>query len=126
MWSARRALSICATSRGAPSRRRRPQGGGVLIGEKEETLPQLLFGDRVRAPMIVLGKLTHRRDVAALRPCGEPPQLHILQHPLSQTGHGDLLSREVAASLEGDRLHAVDRINEKVRGRFSSIRRRRI
>ena len=42
-------------------------------------------------PVVMLGELTYSRDVAALRPCGEPPQLHILQHPLSQTGHDDLL-----------------------------------
>jgi hypothetical protein len=68
----------------------------------------------------------HGGDVAALRPCGEPPQLHIFQHPLSQTGHDDLLSEEVAASLEGDRRHAGKRINREVEMGISSIRRRRI
>jgi hypothetical protein len=31
--------------------------------------------------VIVIRELAHGRDVAVLRPCGEPPQLHILQHP---------------------------------------------
>jgi hypothetical protein len=33
--------------------------------------------------VIVLGELAHRSDVALLRPCREPPQLHILEHPLA-------------------------------------------
>src|SRR5262245_15475171 len=60
-----------------PAQRDRRGGAGdlLLVGEKEEILPQLLFRDPVRAPMVVLGELTHSRDVAALRPCGEAPQL---------------------------------------------------
>jgi hypothetical protein len=68
------------------------------FGEKKKILTQFLLGDLIGAPPIKLGELAHGRDVAALRSCGEPPQLHILQHPFSQTGHDDLLSREVAAS----------------------------
>jgi hypothetical protein len=41
-------------------------------------------------------------------------------------GHPYSDSREVAASLEGDRRHAGRRINREVQAGISSIRRRRI
>ncbi len=106
--------------------RRRRARDLLLVRQVQEVLPQVVFGDLVRTSVVMVGELTHGVHVAALRPCGEAPQLHILEHPLSQTGHDDLLSREVAASLEGDRRRVADRVKQEVRVRVSSIRRRRI
>jgi len=46
----------------------------------EGVLAQFFLGELVRAAVIVLRQLPHGRHVTALRPCGEPPPLPILQH----------------------------------------------
>ena len=57
--------------------------------------------DLLWVPYAVLGELAHGRDVAALGPCGETPQLHILHHSLAEWRHHDLLSREGQALWRG-------------------------
>jgi hypothetical protein len=56
----------------------------------------------------MLGELADGGDVAPLGPCGQPSELHILQHPLTSGRHAVSPSgeREVKEPLpEGD-LHA--------------------
>ena len=61
--------------------RRRRARDLLLVGQVQEVLAQVLLGQLVWAPVIVLRELAHGRRVALLRSCGEPPELHILQHP---------------------------------------------
>ena len=54
-----------------------------LVGEIQEILAQVLLGDLIGTLMVVLGELADGGDVALLGPCGQAPELHILQHPLT-------------------------------------------
>jgi len=63
--------------------RRRRASDLLVVGQVQEVLAQVLLRQQVGTSVIVLCELAHGREVAALGPCGEPPQLHILQHPLT-------------------------------------------
>src|SRR5213595_390677 len=65
----------CNRSRGA--------GDLLLVGQVEKVLAKVLLGEQVRAPVIMFGELANGSNVALLSSCGEPPQLHILHHPLT-------------------------------------------
>jgi hypothetical protein len=56
----------------AEGNRRRGARDVLLVGEKQEILPQFLLGDVIGTPVIMLRQLAHSRDGAALRPCGGP------------------------------------------------------
>ena len=66
-----------------------PGGSGgagdlLFVGQVEEVLAQILLGESVRAGVEMLPQLADPGGVALLSPCGEAPQLHILNHPLMQ------------------------------------------
>jgi hypothetical protein len=68
----------------------RTQGDGgrrasdlFLVRQVQEVLTKIFFGELVRAGVVMRGQLAHGRYVAFLGSCREPPQLHILQHPLT-------------------------------------------
>jgi hypothetical protein len=63
--------------------RRRGAGHLLLIRQVQEVLAQLLLGQATRRGVEMVGELANGSDVALLRPCGQPPELHILQHPLT-------------------------------------------
>lgn len=70
-----------------PNPTQRDRGGGpsdlLLVRQVQEVLSQLLLGEAIRAGVEMLGELADGGDVALLRSCGQPPELHILQHPLT-------------------------------------------
>ena len=74
-----------------PDRTERDGGGGardlLLVGQVQEVLAQLLLGQVRRTGVDMLGELADSGDVALLGPCGQPPELHILQHPLTSGRH---------------------------------------
>src|SRR2546428_6286968 len=61
--------------------RRRRARDLLLVGQIQEVLAQIFLRELVGAPVIVLRELADGARVALLRSCGEPPELHILQHP---------------------------------------------
>jgi hypothetical protein len=65
----------------------RDGGGGaghlLLVSEVEEVLAQVLLAQPIGAGVEVGGKVANRGDVALLGSGGEPPQLHVLDHPLA-------------------------------------------
>src|SRR5947199_239364 len=63
--------------------RRRRARDLLLVGQVQKVPAQILLGQLVGAPMIVLRQLPDAARVALLRSCGEPPELHILEHPLT-------------------------------------------
>jgi len=70
------------------SDRAQRDGGGrpsdlLLVRQVQEVLAQLLLGELRRAGVEMLGELADGGDVAPLGPCGQPAELHILQHPLT-------------------------------------------
>jgi hypothetical protein len=62
-------------------------GGGaghlLLGGQVQEVPAQILLAEAVGAGMVMGGELADGGDVALLRASGEPPQLHVLDHPLA-------------------------------------------
>jgi hypothetical protein len=63
-------------------------GGGagdlLLVRQVQEVLAQILLVELVRAAVMVLRQLADGGHIALLGSCREPPQLHILNHPLTQ------------------------------------------
>ena len=70
-----------------PDRAQRDRGGRprdlLLVRQVQEVLAQLLLGESIGASVEMVGELTDGSDVALLGSCGQPPELHILQHPLA-------------------------------------------
>ncbi len=66
----------------------------------------------VRAGVVMGGQLADGGRVALLGSCREPPQLHILNHPLSQRCHVVSLFRGRVAALPGGDLETITGRNE--------------
>lgn len=68
-----------------PAQRDRSRGARylLLVGQVQKVLAQILLGQFVGAAMIMFCQLAHSGRIALLSSCRKPPQLHILNHPLT-------------------------------------------
>jgi hypothetical protein len=53
----------------------------LVVGEVQEVPAQVFLAQAVRAGMVMLGRLADGGNIPLLRSCGEPPQMHVLEHP---------------------------------------------
>ena len=59
-------------------------GGLLLVGQVQKVVAEMFPGELVRTGAIVFGQLADGGHIALLGSCREPPQLHTLNHPLTQ------------------------------------------
>ncbi len=57
----------------------------------DDVIAQLTFGEPVGREAVMGGQLPHRPEVGLLRALGVAGKLHVLDHSLSEFGHGEIL-----------------------------------
>jgi hypothetical protein len=67
-------------------------GSTPLVDEMEEKVADLILDSDIRGALIILRQPLHGSHTALLGPRGQPVQLHVLDHPGSELGHGLRLS----------------------------------
>lgn len=64
-------------------------GDLLLIEQEQEILAQLLFAELVGSALVVLSQSVDSGDITRLGLGGEPPQLQVFEHAVSEGGHGN-------------------------------------
>ena len=67
----------------------RALGDLLLIEQEEEVRAELLFAELVGSAPVVLSQLVNGLDITLLGPGGEPPQLQVFAHTVSEGSHRD-------------------------------------
>ena len=69
----------------------RALGDAPHVTQVDEVVAQLTLVEPVGREAEMGGQLPHSSDVGLLRARGKPSELHVLDHALSEFGHGGIL-----------------------------------
>lgn len=75
----------------------------ALVEQVQEIIQNPFFLDLIGRLVIVFGQPSDRPEIGLLGPIGQPPELHVANHPLSQCRHN--ASCEISRNPRNARLH---------------------